>query len=130
MRLAELRQLLEEAREWVHAEVSALHSELATQNAMSRLGARSVPVTGSGQQASAVDNVVAGYALRETTGAATALVVLRDGRDTFGDELIGISLAQGESVRDWFGARGPTFDEGVYVDVVSGSVAGALFLRR
>lgn len=127
-RLDELRQLVGEAREWLHAEVLLLHSELASANGLAQLGARSVPVTAS-KQVSAVDNVVAGHAFRETSGTNTALVQLFDGDDGTGAELLSVSLAANESARDWYGARGPSFDAGVYVKV-TGAVTGAVFLRR
>lgn len=129
MKLAEMKELLEELRQVLHAWLDALHGELITQRGVDAQGARTVTVTGS-KAASSVSNVVAGYALRETTGTDTATVILRDGPDAAGDELVPITLAAGESVRDWFGERGPSFVDGVFVDVTSGSVAGALFLRK
>lgn len=128
MKLAEMKELLEELRQVLHAWLDGLHAELTTQRGVDAQGARTVTVTGS-RTASAVSNVVAGFALRETTGAAPATVILRDGADSSGDELIPVTLAAGDSAQVWFGDRGPSFVGGVFVDV-DGAVAGAVFLRR
>lgn len=129
MKLSEYRELLDELRQVLHAWLDALHADLTTRNAEDTAGARSVPVSGD-WVASSVSNVLAGYALRETTGAAAATVIIRNGTDATGEELVPVTLTAGESARDWFGARGPSFDQGVFVDVLSGSVAGAIFLRK
>lgn len=128
MRLGELKEMLDEAREFFHAHFAALQAEIATQGAMDRLGARSEPVAAS-RPVTGVDNVVAGHSFRETSGTTGALVQLFDGVDDTGVELLSVSLAANESARDWYGARGPSFDNGVYVKV-TGAVAGAVFLRR
>ena len=129
MKFSEARDMLDELREILHAWLDALHADLTTRNADETAGARTVPVHGA-WVASSVSNVVAGYAVRETTGAAAATVILRNGTDATGEEIVPVTLAAGESVRDWFGARGPSFDQGVFVDVVTGDIAGAIFLRK
>jgi len=129
VKFSEARDMLDELREILHAWLDALHADLTTRNADETAGARTVPVSGD-WTASGVSNVLAGYALRETTGAAGATVILRNGTDATGEEIVPVTLAAGESTRDWFGARGPSFDQGVYVDVVTGAIAGAVFLRK
>lgn len=93
-------------------------------------GARAVQVgTGGTRRPTTTPAALAGFALRETSGAAPAVVVLRDGSDATGDPTIPITLAPGESVREWFGPGGVNLVYGLYVDVVSGAVDGSVFLR-
>ena len=95
-------------------------------------GARAVPVGSSSSGTSRPANTpttLTGFALRNTSGATPAVVVLRDGSDASGDMLVPITLAPSESVREWFGPAGVNVAVGVFVDVVSGDVDGAVFLR-
>jgi hypothetical protein len=73
--------------------------------------------------------LVMGWSLRETTGAATATVEVFDGQDTTGQLLASISLNPGQSIRDWLGPGGLETDIGVFVSVLSGSVRGAIWVR-
>jgi hypothetical protein len=73
-------------------------------------------------------NTLTGCSIRETTGAAGATVILHDGRDNTGDEVTSYTLDPGESARDSFGRHGLNLVEGLYVEVVSGSVKGAVYL--
>jgi hypothetical protein len=68
-----------------------------------------------------------GFALRETAGAA-AVVRLRD-VDGAGAILTTISLAPGESVRDWFGPGGLAVATRIYYEKVSGTIEGAVYSK-
>jgi hypothetical protein len=83
------------------------------------------------RQLTAVQNRLMGYAVRETTGAAAAVVELRDGADgADGDLVVPIDLKAGETVRDWFGDIGLEVAVGLVVVVVSGAVDGAVYLAE
>lgn len=118
--------------------LSELRRELTSDRTTPEQGAHAYPLTDpnhgitaitapGGAQATTVANTLTGYAIRETTGSAGATVILRDGDGTDGREIIGITLAAGESTRDWFGA-GISIIDGLYVDVTDGQIAGAVFL--
>jgi hypothetical protein len=67
-----------------------------------------------------------GFTLRETSGGAAAVVVLYDHASAASGTIIEqISLAQGESARELY-PDGVRVSNGIYVDVVSGAVAGSI----
>lgn len=105
-------------------------SNAKTRNAVRTRGARTEPLTGgvTSVRVSSSAGTLAGFSLRETTGAAPAVVELRDGNDNAGALVSVVTLAAGESVRDWFGGDGPSFDYGLVVVRVSGNVDGAVYL--
>lgn len=96
-------------------------------NGVALRGARPVLVGNAGRLATSPTSIV-GFALRETSGVASATVVLRDGFDAGGDPILPITLAPGESVRDWFGPAGVNLSIGLYV-TVTGAVDGSIWLR-
>lgn len=67
-----------------------------------------------------------GWSFRETAGAAASCRV-RDGRDATGAILATIGLAANASDHEWLGDAGVTADVGLYLEVVSGSVEGAVY---
>lgn len=69
-----------------------------------------------------------GYSLAEATGLAGAKVYIRDGVDAEAPILAVITLAANESTRDWWAPGGVGFGRGLYVDLVSGQIEGALYL--
>jgi hypothetical protein len=69
-----------------------------------------------------------GYSFSEEAGAA-AKIILRDGNGTSGRVLAIISLAAGESARDWFGPDGIQVNTGIYVDRTAGTSLGAIYHR-
>lgn len=72
--------------------------------------------------------ILYGWALAESTGSATAKVRLRDGSSASGKLLAPITLAAGESVRDFFPVESVNVTNGaIYLEVVSGSVEGAVY---
>ncbi len=84
-------------------------------------GATARPTTSAG--------ALVGFSLRNTSDATTATVALRDGPDNAGVLVATVQLAPSESVRDWFGPGGLSLSEGLYVDVTTGAVEGAVYLR-
>lgn len=92
-------------------------------------GARAVQVgLGGTARPSTTNGAMVGYALRETTGTTAAVVEIREGA-VDGPLLFPLTLAPGESVRDWLAPGGVSYGGGLWVNVVSGTVDGAVFLR-
>jgi hypothetical protein len=73
--------------------------------------------------------MLSGWALRESTGGATATVRFRDGADSSSPELVTLNFAINESVRDFLQLP-IRVTRGVYMEVVSGIVAGTLFTQE
>ena len=71
--------------------------------------------------------VVYGYNLTEATGAAAAQVRLWNGGSNTGSLLLSIKLASGTSATQWTTGPGVLADGGVYLEVVTGSVEGAVY---
>lgn len=115
-------QALIETLGTLHAGVRTLSGNLA-RGAIPR-----VIVNGQSVRLSNVASRVAGYAIRETSGTAGAVVRLLDGFDSNGDLLVPINLSANESVRDWFQPTGISYGAGLYVQVVSGTIEGTVFL--
>lgn len=69
-----------------------------------------------------------GFSLRETTGTATAAVTIHDGIADNNNFLAVIDLNASESVRDWFTGRGVLVDRGIFVEVLSGTVEGVVYV--
>lgn len=68
-----------------------------------------------------------GFALREFTGAASALVRIWDNVNTSsGNILDEVSLAPGESARELYPGRGVRATVGIYLQIVSGLVVGSV----
>lgn len=72
--------------------------------------------------------VLTGWAVKETTGAAPAVLNVWDGTDNRGLLLAPVNLASNESNREWFSDWGVAFSRGLFVEVTSGSVSGALWI--
>jgi hypothetical protein len=93
--------------------------------------ARYVPLTdgaGGGVRVTTSPGRLMGYAVRETSGTGAALVKFHDGSDVGGDVAISLTLAAGESARDWFGPGGISIAYGLTVEIVSGQVTGTAFV--
>jgi hypothetical protein len=88
-----------------------------------------VALTGADQQVTQTPTLYAGFTLRETAGA-TAVVRIYDNASgaSTGTVLDEIALAANESAREYY-IGGIRADKGVYVDVVSGAVAGSIRIR-
>lgn len=72
--------------------------------------------------------ILAGFSFAESTGSASASFKLYDGLDRSGQLIAVINLNDSESVRDWFGVFGVYFQTGLTIDVISGSVEGAVYV--
>lgn len=71
-----------------------------------------------------------GWAVAETTGAASAAIRLRDGLDANAEVIARINLLASESDRDTFTPHGIIVSTGhLWLEVLSGSVEGVLFWR-
>ena len=69
---------------------------------------------------------LSGWSVRETTGVSSALIRFRDGTDAGNPILLDISLAPGESARDFL-TLPIQATRAVYLELVSGTVTGNLF---
>ena len=67
---------------------------------------------------------VLNISFRETTGINGATFYLLDGSAPGSDVVSLISLAPGESIRDYFGEHGLRFESGIYFQLIGGSVRG------
>ena len=73
------------------------------------------------------DGHLAGFNLRETTGAGSALVKFHDGYDANAPLIASASLAPNESVRDWYLPGSIPFRYGLFVNIASGAVEGIVY---
>lgn len=73
---------------------------------------------------------IAGFTVRETSGAAAAVVNLRDGSDASAPLLATIALPSGTGAQEWFLPGGIKFTRGLYVDVAAGSAIGVVYTAR
>lgn len=71
-----------------------------------------------------------GAGLRETTGTANALVIFHNGESASDPASLPFAFSPGQTIRDWFGESGIWFDDGVFIEVVSGSITGCVFLSE
>lgn len=69
-----------------------------------------------------------GWAAEETTLAAVARLILRDGASAAGQYLVPITLGSGESRADDAPGGAVLFESGLFVDVTAGTVAGTLWV--
>lgn len=70
-----------------------------------------------------------GFAIRESSGAATADIDLIDGADVNGEIVCPITLGAAQSVRDYFPKDGLLIEAGLFLKVNSGTVRGSIFWR-
>lgn len=88
--------------------------------------ANAVALTGSDQAVATTRTFYRGFTIRETSGSASAVVTIYDHASAAsGTILEEIMLNPSESSREWY-ETGIWASNGVYVDVVSGSVAGSV----
>ncbi len=66
------------------------------------------------------------FAVKESTGAATAEFILWDGTSAAGYEILPITLAINESTSDRVGWHYQRFETGLYYQLVSGAVDGSV----
>jgi hypothetical protein len=99
-------------------------------------GARPVQVlttTGGTARPLSSPGRLVGWSMRETSGAASAVIRLYDGRDNTAPLVASFSLSQGSDKQAWFAPGGISLQEGLFVEAVAGgglsqAVEGAVFL--
>ena len=87
--------------------------------------ARTIALTGANQVARPAASVYLGFTIRETAGAAAVVRIWDNAAAAAGTVLEEISLAANESRGECY-ASGVWAENGIYVQVVSGTVAGTL----
>jgi hypothetical protein len=85
---------------------------------------------GAGVRVMAAGGRLAGYSVRETTGAAPAVIRLRDGADVAGDLVATIALTQGQSLTAWLMPTGISLTYGLFAEVVTGAIEGVAYLNQ
>lgn len=70
-----------------------------------------------------------GMSVRETSGTTPAVFRLKDGTTNSGGLFDTVSLAAGESLREWYAPIGKNVTTGIYYELVSGAVEGVIFTR-
>ncbi len=102
-------------------------------------GARPVAIgvtSGATRRPTQSPGALVGYAIRnrDTVSAVTVSVLFHDGHDENADVILTVTLAPGESVRDWFGPGGINLSTGLFITYVDdlgnpGDIDGSVFLR-
>jgi hypothetical protein len=69
-----------------------------------------------------------GWAFEETTGSAPAKCDLYDGTTTGGQTIVPITLLANESTRDIWGKPGIVVGNGIFLNVLSGSVRATVYV--
>lgn len=86
---------------------------------------RQFAISGSGALLSGMGCITYASAY-ETTGSAAASLSIFDGSNANGQQLIDYTLTESESTSEILGLHWMQFTEGLYVDTLSGSVAGTI----
>jgi len=90
-------------------------------------GIRPVNLTGSNQAIRTTASAYHGFSIRETSGSATATVVIYDNASgNSGPILDEIKLASGTALQAYYPGEGLRADFGIYVSVVSGAIEGSV----
>jgi len=71
--------------------------------------------------------LITGWSFRETTALAGAVFELVDGSNADGEMFATISLVANESTRDLIPGNGLAVETGVFVNMISGSIRGAIW---
>lgn len=87
-----------------------------------------VPITAADVAISNAQEIVVGWSFVEATGAAPATLQLLDGVDAGGVGGIEIALNPGQSATDNTGGWCLRFSRGVFLNLVSGSVRGSVWV--
>lgn len=108
-----------------------IHTELQrSRDAVTLRGADAAPLLPTADTSvSRNAGTLFGYSVRETSGAAAATIVLRDGLDDTGELLAEIALPAGGSATVWLGPQGVAFVNGLHAQLVAGAVEGAVYLN-
>ena len=89
----------------------------------------SIPATTTDALLTSMEIRLCGWSLRETTGAALGTARLRGGGTVAGEIIAGISVPAGGSDSTWFGDLGFRCGAGLFLDMISGRLEGAVFVR-
>lgn len=95
--------------------------------------ARNLPIaaTSSSVAVSTNHEALSGWSFVETTGTAPAQLQIVDGSLTGGGDIIAeITLNAGQSIRDNTGPYPVECDRGIYINMIAGSVRGAVWSCR
>lgn len=92
--------------------------------------ARTVPIatTTTDEKLVGGASILTFYNFTETTGSASAEVELYDGDDATGALIVNVTLNQGESTRDPLPKPGLGCRQGLFLNVVSGSIKGSVWI--
>lgn len=71
-----------------------------------------------------------GWSVSETTGLAAASFDLYDGLDATGIMIASIALTAGQSTRDYLGPWGIMLRTGLFLDMLTGTVKGSVWLGK
>lgn len=85
-------------------------------------------MTAAGFQPQSGDSLLQGWSFAETTGGATASIIIFDGNDTTGTPIAFVNLQPSESTRDVMAGLGIQCRTGVWVQVVAGTARGSVWL--
>lgn len=105
--------------------------QFVTKNSLPVKGALALPIGVATNAKTVLSNSAGrcvGWSIKEATGAAAAELDLLDGTNVDGNLLFPITLAAGESSREWFGPSGISFGVGLFTQLVSGSVTGTVWI--
>lgn len=109
--------------------LARIAAELVSSRGVARTGADSRPIiNGASGRLTYSPGTLAGWSIRETSGAGKAVVRLHDGLDETGDVIAAIGLTASASNTQWLMPNGVGVVTGVYVEVVSGAVEGAVWV--
>lgn len=86
----------------------------------------SVLMTGSNQIVSAVAKDYRGFTVRETAGAPAVMVIWDNASAASGTPIDEVTLAANESAREFYPEGGVRTTNGIYVQIVSGAIAGSI----
>jgi hypothetical protein len=87
------------------------------------------PVPSASSPLITAPGLLAGWAFRETSGTAGAVIRLRSGLDVNQPVILAIALAANESTRDFPGLP-VELPKGLYLELVSGTIEGNIFTRE
>lgn len=82
----------------------------------------------AGKKLDSRNGILIGIAVLETTGAAPAKLLFHDGQDATGAVIVPYTLLANESARDAWAPLGWVYENGLYVEVVSGSIDGSVLV--
>lgn len=85
---------------------------------------RSIEVAGSGTVTNG-SGEYSGFSFRETGGVGAAVIRVREGGAT-GEILDSIHIPSGSSKSEHYGTQGVSVRDGIYVEIVSGTVEGCV----